>query len=149
MAAARASVATGNVFNLKASMYAENVLEAGHIAVWGSLWEPLPESGSLGAGRWGYACCRGWERRAPCPEAARRDEERAKLLRTEKRKALEVEKQRAREAKAARREADQKALEEQQKAFDGRAVPRIPLREAIQLLVKEGAIPPDRDDSSD
>ncbi|CAK0850199.1 unnamed protein product [Prorocentrum cordatum] len=52
---------------VESTVYREDVLDLGHSAVWGSLWEALPEGN--GAGRWGYACCRSWERHAMCPAA--------------------------------------------------------------------------------
>mmetsp|Transcript_1437 Transcript_1437/g.4226 ORF Transcript_1437/g.4226 Transcript_1437/m.4226 type:complete len:321 (-) Transcript_1437:52-1014(-) len=50
----------------ESSLYREDVLVSGHSAVWGSLWEPGPDR----TGRWGYACCRGFERSASCPNSA-------------------------------------------------------------------------------
>lgn len=40
-------------------LYQENVFEFGHASVWGSWFDSQ-------AGRWGYACCRGLERRGEC-----------------------------------------------------------------------------------
>eukprot|EP00933_Yihiella_yeosuensis_P050341 TRINITY_DN48140_c0_g1_i1.p1 TRINITY_DN48140_c0_g1~~TRINITY_DN48140_c0_g1_i1.p1 ORF type:complete len:316 (+),score=51.02 TRINITY_DN48140_c0_g1_i1:46-993(+) len=52
----------------ESTLHKEDVLALGHKAVWGSFWEPLPESGA--SGRWGYACCKTLDRRTPCPHAA-------------------------------------------------------------------------------
>lgn len=49
---------------IKSILYEEDAIEEGHIAVWGSLWEPTSENG-----RWGYACCRSFTRHQPCPFA--------------------------------------------------------------------------------
>lgn len=49
---------------ISSTLYGEDVVEAGHSAVWGSLYDRE-------SGRWGYACCRCTERRQPCAQEKR------------------------------------------------------------------------------
>jgi len=52
----------------KSVLHEEDQFEEGHTAVWGSVWERAAEGDIVG--RWGYACCRVFKRRQPCPMAS-------------------------------------------------------------------------------
>jgi len=44
---------------VESTLWAEDVLAAGHQSVWGSFWDPASK-------RWGYACCKALRRDEPC-----------------------------------------------------------------------------------
>eukprot|EP00397_Hematodinium_sp_SG-2012_P058331 GEMP01073708.1.p1 GENE.GEMP01073708.1~~GEMP01073708.1.p1 ORF type:complete len:293 (+),score=90.83 GEMP01073708.1:77-955(+) len=48
------------------SKYKEDVTHDGHVAVWGSLYDPTTE-------KWGYKCCATFDQHAACPNAAQEE----------------------------------------------------------------------------
>eukprot|EP00397_Hematodinium_sp_SG-2012_P060442 GEMP01078710.1.p1 GENE.GEMP01078710.1~~GEMP01078710.1.p1 ORF type:complete len:266 (+),score=83.89 GEMP01078710.1:77-874(+) len=62
-------VATGEEATLQAEhkkRYKEDVTHDGHVAVWGSLYDPTTE-------KWGYKCCATFDQHAACPNAAQEE----------------------------------------------------------------------------
>eukprot|EP00928_Gymnodinium_smaydae_P065582 TRINITY_DN48699_c0_g1_i2.p2 TRINITY_DN48699_c0_g1~~TRINITY_DN48699_c0_g1_i2.p2 ORF type:complete len:319 (-),score=65.28 TRINITY_DN48699_c0_g1_i2:53-1009(-) len=55
---------------VESTLWKENVLTSGHRSVWGSLYDKETK-------RWGYACCKGFDREAACTVPKDPEEERA------------------------------------------------------------------------